>query len=781
MSFQQNLQGNKKRIWHTIVLPSALLVLLSGLSFFAAHQVADQQRSDRLAQFNATSVQTTQLLQEKINRFPQLLKSTRGMVLNSDYRPGDEGWQNFFNSLNLDYRDQGIIGITFTEYVDQTTRDIFIDINRKLYGEQFDIFPQTDRDESFVVMQAVPASVADKIRGYDIASEIKRYEAAQYAKNSGQIAVTDPISLLPTAQHSLDYLMLAPVYANAEQPDSGLFLDSDIAFSGWITIGFSLNLLIDQTLEGLDMALRVQVKDPRSNTGTIDYDTAPGEVSRAQLSYQRVHTLEVSDEPLTVTVMPAKGSPQLSEIPSYDYEVLIVSLLTSLLAAISLRQLLNARQGALRLAARMIERSKETNIRYQALFEQSPEAVLIHINRGIVLCNRSALRLLGAEHHSELVGRDILDLVHPDSRALVKQRLSDLESQSELNVAEQRILRLDGSDFLAEVNSSQISYDGQPGIQVMFRDITAVKESRNQAKIAQRVLEHTSEAIMVTNVTGDIVMVNPAFTELTGYQREETQDHTPAMLASGHHDGGFYAHMWQTMVTTGNWLGEIVNRRKNGEIYIQKTNISAVYDKYGDISHFVCLMSDITEQKKALDSIRFQAMHDNLTRLPNRAHFEAKAENALRRAQQTNDLLAILFIDLDGFKPINDTYGHRVGDNLLIALADKLTDALRPTDMVSRIGGDEFLILTEELVDANTAQLVGQRVLDTVNAVIEVDGIELNVSASIGISIYPIHGATIPSLIDAADRAMYKAKRLGKGQIQLAKPETVSIPTSTHI
>jgi|GEM_PF-955078 len=756
--------------WHTIALPLLLLLILTALSFYAAHQVSLQKRSDRMAQFKTTSIQTTQLLQEKLNRYPQLLKSTRGMAINHKFRPNQAQWHNFFHSLNLDYRKMGIIGISYTEYVDTTSRADFIEHNRRIYGKQFDIFPQTDRDEFFVIMQAVPEAIARNVRGYDIGSELRRYEAAQYSKNSGQAALSTPISLLPTDKHSLDYLMLEPMYANAEQPDSGMFLDSDLAFSGWITIGFSLSLLIEQTLDEMNEPLRIRVHDPRSPQGSLNFDSTPGDTTPVQQSYQRSHTLQIGDEHIRLVIMPSDAAATQFTIPDYNLAVLTGSLLTSLLAALSLRQVLNARNSALRLAARMIERSQETNVRYQALFDQSPEAVIIHINRGIVLCNQSALRLLGAEQQSDLVGKDIMDLVHPDSQALVKSRLKRIKVNPHLKPVEQRILKLDGSNFLAEVSSFQITYDSLPGVQVMLRDITAAKESRNQAKIAQRVLEHTREAIMVTDLNAHIVITNPAFTDLTGYTRDEVINQSPDLLSSGHHDAAFFAHMWQHLLNTGNWVGEIVNQRKNGETYIQQTNISAVYDKYGDISHFVCLMSDITELKKTQDSIRFQAMHDNLTRLPNRAHFEAKASDALRRAKQQGNSLAILFIDLDGFKLINDNWGHAAGDKLLVALTERLTDTLDPGSTLARIGGDEFLVLLEELDNHRQAEQLAEMLLEQVNIKLNIDGEALRVSASIGIALYPTHHDNIKSLIETADRAMYQAKHLGKNQALLARP-----------
>ncbi|MCV6588906.1 MAG: diguanylate cyclase [Marinobacterium sp.] len=756
-----------------LVLPLLLLIAMTALSLYIARQVAQQEQNERQTQFNTTSLQVAQLLQEKINQFPQLLKATRGMVINQDYRPDNDQWQLFFNSLNLDYRALGIIGFTFTEYVDHNDRDKFLSHNKAIYGEQFHIFPPTEQDEYFVVMQAVPDSVISRIRGYNIASEARRNEAAQYAKNSGQIAITTPISLLPTDKNSLDYLMLAPVYADAEQPDSGLFLDSDIIFSGWITVGFSLSQLIQQSIHTLAQPLRLQVYDPRTVTGTISYDSESGDPTPSQQRFQRAHTLDIGDEPLELIIMPAANG--LISLSTYNHEVLLISLLTSLLAAVSLRQVLNTRHNALYQADRMLERSRETTSRYQTLFEQSPEAIIIHINRGIVLCNKSALRLLGTEHSSDLVGQNILQRIHPDSHNRMELRLQALERGEQVPPAEKRFLRLDGSHFLAELNSAQVSYDGQPAIQLMFRDVTAARESLNQARIAQRVLEHTREAIMVTDLTGNIVMVNPAFSELTGYSRVDVLQQTPALLASGQHPPIFFRKLWRTLINTGNWTGEIINRRKNGEAYIQQTNVSAVYNRHGKISHFVCLMGDITEQKKTMDSIRFQATHDNLTRLANRSYFESQAAIALQEARQSGELLAVMFLDIDGFKPVNDIQGHATGDRLLIAIAERLYSTLNETiqtddSLLSRIGGDEFLILVRHLSSVEDATKLGEQILITLEKPVEVDGLQLQITASIGLALSPQNGTEIGLLIDMADRAMYHAKRQGKNQLQIAVP-----------
>ncbi|WP_370277383.1 diguanylate cyclase domain-containing protein [Pontibacterium sp.] len=762
---------NQYSRWSLYLIPATVLLIALLVTYNASIYNAKRNKEQFESRFNALASQTTLLIQEKLDRYPLLLKTTRALVLNHLDDLADH-WSSYFKEADLDLDGNGIIGLTFTRYIENDQRTQFIEQQRSLLNDpDFTLFPESKHNNAFILMHAVPTNIIQRVRGYDIGTEEKRRFAAERAKNMGSLALSEPISLLPTDQNSVDYLFLMPVEStNPYDIYSPLF-------HGWVTIGFSLSMLLEETLNEADPMLHVTAVDERVGHAAI-YDSHPEEAVNAALQpFQLKHTLELSRQRIDLYYTPLSSFAS-SGIPGrYDSKTLFAGSTISILSALACFLLMGGRARALRQAAAMTRISRDSNNRYQALFESSPEAIILSVESRIILANSSAVSLLGANTIEDLIGQDVLDIATAGNRNSAEELMKSL-SQGNDNKAPPLavpLVRKDGTTFDAEISISRTTYDGAVAIQLMFRDISDIKQRRNAAKIAQKVLEHTTEAIMVTDNNARIILTNPAFTALTGYTEKQALNQKTSLLRSGHHDADFYEVLWNDLQHTGQWVGEIANRKRSGEVYIQKTNISAVYDKGGDISHFVCVMSDITEQKRTFDTIRFQALHDTLTKLPNRIHFEARAEKVLARARHTDGYFAILFIDLDDFKPINDSHGHLLGDKLLIALADKLSAALRPSDMVSRIGGDEFLVLADELTRPDEAHQLAERLMQMIGAPVVIDNIELRVSASIGISIYPTLGDNIDDLIHAADQAMYRAKNLGKNQIASADQDTLNL------
>lgn len=767
-----NSKKSQRKQWGLYLIPLALLALTLLATHFASTLNATKKRDNFEARFSALTSQTTLLIQERLNRYPLLLKTTRGLVLNN-LEQLHSAWPEYFRTTDLNYEQNGIIGITFTQYVDHKDLPNFLALQYELYGPGFYIFPDNTRSNYFILTQAAPHTISDKVRGFDIGSEPNRRFAAERAKNSSSLSLSAPVSLLPTRTNSLDYLFLLPV----ESPNPTERYTN--TFHGWVTIGFSLSMMLEEVQRNIQQPLQIQAVDARAGL-TPQFDSHPGlQANNDQKQLQIKQTLALSQQKIDLLFTPLPSPAFEASRFDHDLETLMGGGIISILSALACFLLLSGRDRALKLAHTMMQRSRDSNIRYQTLFESSPEAVTLCVDNKIILANSAALSLLGAKRLEDLTGLDILDIAHPDLKHEASSLLNTLINgeSARLDPIEEKLARLDGTFFEAELNLSRTTYDGSTAIQLMFRDITLIKDRRNEAKIAKKVLEHTTEAIMVTDGNARIVLTNPAFTTLTGYNDKQIIDQKTNLLKSGHHDDPFYKQLWSSLLHSGQWTGELANRKRSGEVYIQKTNISAVYDKEGDISHFVCVMSDITEQKRTFDKIRFQALHDNLTKLPNRIHFEARAEKALNRARQSGSFFAVLFIDLDDFKPINDSYGHLLGDKLLVALADKLSSALRPSDMVSRIGGDEFLVLADELPKYDEATLLSERLMQMISSPITIDGIELRVSASIGISVYPMQGDNINTLIHTADQAMYRAKKQSKNQV----PLTTSPEVSTEI
>ncbi|HEB94065.1 MAG TPA: EAL domain-containing protein [Gammaproteobacteria bacterium] len=281
-----------------------------------------------------------------------------------------------------------------------------------------------------------------------------------------------------------------------------------------------------------------------------------------------------------------------------------------------------------------------------------------------------------------------------------------------------------------------------------------------------RIFESTLEGIMITDANGVIQSVNPAFSLITGYSAAEAIGNTPRLMRSGRHDAEFYQQMWQSLDDSGQWQGEIWNRRKNGEIYPQWMVLTAITIAGGRPGQYVALFNDISEQKRNEERIRHQAYHDALTGLPNRLLFNDRLEQALAQARRANEKLAVMFIDLDRFKNINDSLGHAVGDQLLRGMSQRLAQCTRDEDSVARMGGDEFTVLLPRIQQLDDIEQVARKILHSLSQPLAVEGHELAVTASIGISLFPSDGDRPDILMKNADSAMYWAKEQGKNKHQ---------------
>jgi diguanylate cyclase (GGDEF)-like protein/PAS domain S-box-containing protein len=286
--------------------------------------------------------------------------------------------------------------------------------------------------------------------------------------------------------------------------------------------------------------------------------------------------------------------------------------------------------------------------------------------------------------------------------------------------------------------------------------------AEEKLRLAERAFQNTAEGITVTDVKGDIVSTNPAFEAITGYSYKEVAGENPRILKSGHHEASFYNEMWDTLLKTGHWRGEIWNRRKNGDVYPQWLTISAVRDSNGEITHYVGVFTDISQIKEAQDQINFLAHHDALTHLPNRALFRERFDHALMHARRENNAIALLFLDLDRFKTVNDTLGHPVGDQVLLEVSKRMSHTIRASDTLARLGGDEFVLLLEEETDAQHAAVVANKLIELFSRPMVIGEHELVVTASIGITLFPNDGDDPDMLIRHADRAMYEAKQEGR-------------------
>lgn len=295
-----------------------------------------------------------------------------------------------------------------------------------------------------------------------------------------------------------------------------------------------------------------------------------------------------------------------------------------------------------------------------------------------------------------------------------------------------------------------------------YNDVTSKKRAEEGFQITSAVFSHTGEGIVVTDPKGVIERVNPAFTDITGYGADEVLGKTPAMLKSDRQGPDFYARMWQTLIETGRWQGEIWNRRKSGEAYLEWLSINAVTDERGGVAHYVAVFDDISELHEKELRLRHQAYHDALTGLPNRPLLSDRLDHAIASAEREHEKIAVLFLDLDRFKVVNDSLGHDVGDELLKEVAQRLRGALRRADTVARLGGDEFVILMTDCHGAAEVSVLAEKILELVGAPVVLNGQNLHVGGSIGIALYPADGHDAGTLLKNADIAMYAVKESGR-------------------
>jgi diguanylate cyclase (GGDEF)-like protein/PAS domain S-box-containing protein len=314
-------------------------------------------------------------------------------------------------------------------------------------------------------------------------------------------------------------------------------------------------------------------------------------------------------------------------------------------------------------------------------------------------------------------------------------------------------------------------WDGQPAMFYVAQDIRERLIAEERQKLAASVFDNAHEGIMITDPCGRIVEVNGTFSELTGYARGEAVGRTADLLKSGHHDAAFYHTMWQTIAEQGYWRGEVWNRKKSGEIFVELLTISTVRNREGAVSHYVGIFSDITVIKEHQQRLEHLAHFDALTQLPNRMLLGDRMQLAMAHTERSGKMLAVCYLDLDGFKPVNDRYGHAVGDKLLIDVAHRLKACVRAGDTVSRLGGDEFVLLFSDLEDVHECDHAIGRVINQLTAPFRVAGHELGISASIGVTLYPQDGSDSDTLLRHADQAMYAAKQAGRNRYHLFDPE----------
>lgn len=403
--------------------------------------------------------------------------------------------------------------------------------------------------------------------------------------------------------------------------------------------------------------------------------------------------------------------------------------------------------------------------RYQHLIESLPLGLMITQNGLIKFCNPVAAEMSGYSR-GELIGHSFLPLIHTDDRPRTLEiHARRMRGDVDFVDYEIRGIRKNGAQRLWRLHVQTIDWDGVPAGLTVLTDNTDARETEIHLRELSSIVEQTDDAIMLTTVDGTIKYINPGFERLSGWRSDEVLGKKPSLFKSGAQDEHFYRQLWDTLLAGKPFNGQVINRNKSGSDYHVFKSITPMFDAEGKIVSYVNIDKDFGVQHEAQQRLEHQALHDSLTGVPNRSLLEDRIRQSIARHQREPSPFALLFIDLDDFKNVNDLLGHDAGDEVLKQIAARLMANTRPMDTVARLGGDEFVVLLQGVAELDHATQIGGKLIKAIDAPIDLQGEQRHVGASMGISLYPADASDLQTLMSRADAAMYRAKRAGGNRL----------------
>ena len=779
--------------------------LVLAVSLLATHQLwegARQATRQKLqTEFDFGAREASIRTKQRMAAYEQVLLGARGLFGASVHVDRKE-FKAYISHMQLDESYAGIDGMGFSQIVPPAEIIRHVAAIRNEGFPDYTVKPEGNRDIYAPIVYIEPFAGRNlRLFGFDPYAEPQHRAAMELARDSGKAAITGKLELGSGAGSSgqASIVMYMPVYKNGLPHASRADRRANIV--GWVFAPFSMPSLMSGILgdrvKDFDIEIYdgVKITDEMllSDEDAISIRNKPG------VLFQTVLNLDIAGRnwAMLSSSHPAfearlnKGKPPLVAGIGLGASLLL-TLFTWLLAR-SWLQAIQANQGLKwELAARKKLQATlhESEERWRFALEGGGEGVWDwNIHSGNISYSRRWREIMGFnesetwDHQNDWTKR-----IHPeDVLSAMAVMQAHFDNKAAIADCEFRMLCKSGKWKWVSCRGMVVSRDtgGAPLRFVgIISDITERRAREDDLRLAATVFNIVDEAMIATNSENQIVAVNPAFTTITGYLPDEVIGKNPRILASGLHPRAFYKALWDTLNTTGKWNGEICNRRKDGKTYIEWLSINSVHDKDGNISHYAAAFSDISARKTEEERINHSAHFDALTDLPNRGLFTDRLQQALAKTRRDNEQLGVIFLDLDQFKPVNDTHGHNIGDLLLKEVAARLQSCMqRGSDTVSRFGGDEFVILLSRIDEERDAVMAAEKILAALNEPFKVCSrspaisvsldisVNIDISVSIGIAIYPQHGPSAEQLIINADTAMYHAKKGGRNGYRLFSAE----------
>ncbi len=795
--------------WFTLIV--SLLITL--WAWQLAQVNAERNAHDRFYfRINAVKI----AIADRLRDYEAVLRGAQGLFNASDEVTREE-WRAYVQSLKLDQVYPGIQGIGFVRRVSFPEKNAHI---RKIRAEGFPdytVWPQGKRAEYLPVIYLEPFSGRNlRASGYDISSEPVRRAALEQARDTGEAAISGKITLVQETGENKQagFILFLPIYRQGASMDTvegrrdGLF--------GYVDIAFRMDDLMRGTLNANTPDVDVEIFD---GVGMVeeslmyDHDFLV-RFNRPDDEAIFSHTTDLNTHGHTWTL-------HFSSLPAFEASidkdkprlVLAGGTFISLLFFIIAWSLVSRKASLLavnkQLKVEIAERQQEKEVLQQVgqvLSAATGETFFRDLVRNLAGTlqmdyafvgevdqkNKFLIHVRAICAHGRLIDNFDYDLRGTPCENVMGQRIRVYSDGVQQRFPQDKLLQeMGGKSYMgaplfdsagepigliALLHSQPLSnFQRAESILTISAARAAAELERRQADAQMRQLssavEQTADAVVITDRHGVIQYVNPAYEQITGYPLKEVLGKNASVVKSGEHGKGFYEELWRTVVAGQVFRGVMVNRKKDGSLYYEEKTITPLKDAGGNIVRFVSTGKDITQRLQSEERLHHLAHHDPLTGLPNRLLLQDRLKQAMLEAGQNDRLVAVMFLDLDRFKTINDTLGHDIGDALLKTVAERLAICLRPGDTVSRLGGDEFTLILANVAHVDDVTRVAQKILDQFISPFRIGGRDLFVSPSIGITLYPLDEKLPENLLKDADVAMYRAKELGGNRLQFYTPE----------
>jgi diguanylate cyclase (GGDEF)-like protein/PAS domain S-box-containing protein len=795
--------------WLTLIVS----LLITAWGWHLAQVGAEQNAHDRF-HFRVDEVKIA--IADRLRDYEAVLRGAQGLFNASDDVTREE-WRAFVQSLKLDQVYPGIQVTGFAKRVSSSEKNAHIRAIRAEGFSGYTIWPRGERAEYLPVIYLEPFAGRNlRAFGYDIASEPVRRAALEQARDTGEAAISGKITLVQESGENKQagFILFLPIYRKGAPTDTvegrrdGLF--------GYVDIAFRMDDLMRGTLSANTRDVDVEIFDGAGMTKEslmYDHDLL---VRFSQPDDKAVfsHTTSLDTHGHTWTLY-------FSSLPAFEASidkdkprlVLAGGTFISLLFFIIAWSLVSRKASLLavnkQLKVEITERQQEKEVLQQVgqvLSAATGETFFRDLVRNLAGTlqmdyafvgevdqkNKFLIHVRAICAHGRLIDNFDYDLRGTPCENVMGQRIRVYSDGVQQRFPQDKLLQeMGGKSYMgaplfdsagepigliALLHSQPLSnFQRAESILTISAARAAAELERRQADAQMRQLssavEQTADAVVITDRHGVIQYVNPAYEQITGYPLKEVLGKNASVVKSGEHGKGFYEELWRTVVAGQVFRGVMVNRKKDGSLYYEEKTITPLKDAGGNIVRFVSTGKDITQRLQSEERLHHLAHHDPLTGLPNRLLLQDRLKQAMLEAGQNDRLVAVMFLDLDRFKTINDTLGHDIGDALLKTVAERLAICLRPGDTVSRLGGDEFTLILANVAHVDDVTRVAQKILDQFISPFRIGGRDLFVSPSIGITLYPLDEKLPENLLKDADVAMYRAKELGGNRLQFYTPE----------